>query len=107
MSVWTAGSTGSVFIKEPALQAEALKSVQGGREKTHGLLGVFLCVFFFLILLHGMDLASRRLNTSTCPTTEIPALRGRIISHQIKGKHTPVLATTMELPMMGQSWPET
>lgn len=47
MSVWTAGSTGSVFIKEPALQAEALKSVQGGREKLMVSWEYFYVFFFF------------------------------------------------------------
>lgn len=48
-----------------------------------GKLGVsweyFYVGFVFLILLPGMDLASHRLNASTCPMTEPHALRGRII----------------------------
>lgn len=54
-----------------------------------------------------VDLGSHRLNTSPCSTTELPALKGRIISHQIKAKQIPAYATTMEPLMMGKSWPET
>lgn len=57
----------------------------------------------FFIPLPEMSLASHRLNAITCPMTEPPALRGRIISHQMKEKHIPVYTTTMEPPMMGTS----
>lgn len=70
--------------------------------EAHDLSGVLLCRFF--IPLPGMSLAPHRLNASTCPMTEPPALRGRIISHQMKEKQIPVYTTTMEPPMMGTSW---
>lgn len=47
MSIWTAGNTGSVFIREPALQAEALNSVEGGRENSWSLGSIFMWGFFF------------------------------------------------------------
>lgn len=63
-------------------------------------------MWVFLILLPGMDLASHRLNASTCPMTEPHALRGRIILVR-KEKYIPLYTTGMDPPMTGTSWPET